>query len=53
MTSLVDSVRAINGSRRCVIYRAEQSLSAGDVYAVGIALQSEAYVQLFPEEAIE
>lgn len=51
-------VRANGGTRlsqRCIVYRADQSLRAGDAYSIGLALQRTqgSQVLIFPELALE
>ncbi len=55
LTQLVDDAGEPGASSRCILYRADQSLRAGDVYSVGFALQrmEGSQVLVFPELALD
>ena len=55
LARLLDDAGQLGAPSRCIVYRADQSLRAGDVYSVGLALQQteDLQVLMFPELALE
>lgn len=53
VTRLVRANSETRPSERCIVYRADQSLRAGDAYSIGLELQQSSQVLIFPELALE